>query len=187
MRLTIYPSCVFLDRDGVINEELYDYVKKKEDFRLLKDVGKAIKLLNENKILVIVISNQAGIGRGLYSKEIAEGINALMKEELAKRDAYLDAIYYCPHHPDDKCFCRKPEIGMFKEASSHFNFNLNNCIMIGDKIIDIEAGRKAGCKTGLVLTGYGKKMLEDRENWQFQPDFIADNLYEAVKLILNSL
>lgn len=181
----MYPSCVFLDRDGVINEELYDYVKRKEDFRLLKDVGRAIRLLNENKILVIVISNQGGIGKGLYTKETAEEINILMEEELAKDGAYLDAVYYCPHHPDDKCICRKPGIGMFLFASLRFGLNLNNCIMIGDKIEDIEAGKKAGCRSYLVLTGYGKKQLEDREHWQFQPDLIAPDLYSAAKLILD--
>jgi len=177
------PPCVFLDRDGVINEELYDYIKKKEDFRLIKDSAKAIRLLNENKVLVIVISNQGGIGRGLYSEDTLKEINSKMVEELKKEGARLDAIYYCPHHPDDKCRCRKPEIGMFKEASKHFNLNLKKCWMIGDKMIDISSGKKAGCKTILVLTGYGKRMLEDMENWNDKPDFIANNLHQAVNLI----
>lgn len=178
------PSCVFLDRDGVINEEVYDYIKKKEDFKLLPNVGRAIRLLNENKVLVIVVSNQAGVGKGLYSENTVEEINSLMKEKLAKEEAYLDAIYYCPHLPSDKCSCRKPESGMFKEASFNFNLNLENCVMIGDKMIDIEAGKMARCKTILVLTGYGKKMLEDKEHWNYKPDFITNNLYEAVNLIL---
>ncbi|HAW49432.1 TPA: D-glycero-beta-D-manno-heptose-1,7-bisphosphate 7-phosphatase [bacterium] len=178
------PSCVFIDRDGVINEELYDYVKKKEDFRLLPNVGKAIRLLNENNVLAIMISNQAGIGKGLYSEDTMEEINSLMKEKLANEGAYLDAIYYCPHHPDNGCFCRKPEPGMLEKAAHNFNLDLKNCIMIGDRIQDIEAGKRIGCKTILVLTGYGKKMLENKENWQYEPDFITDNLYEAVNLIL---
>ncbi|MEW6481466.1 MAG: D-glycero-beta-D-manno-heptose 1,7-bisphosphate 7-phosphatase [bacterium] len=179
------PPCVFLDRDGVINEELFDYVKKREDFKLLPDVGKAIRRLNENKILAIVISNQAGVGKGLYSIDEAEKINDLMKEELAKEGARLDAVYYCPHHPDDKCPCRKPEIGMFKKAFLDFGLKLEDCWMIGDKLQDIEAGKRANCKTILVLTGYGKKMLEEKDNWHCKPDFIANNLHQAINLILS--
>lgn len=180
------PESVFLDRDGVVNEELWDYVKYPSEFKLLPGSARAIRLLNEEGIPAIVVSNQGGVAKGYYAEEAVKQIHQLMQEQLERVRAHLDGIYYCPHHPEGKgvyrqdCCCRKPSPGMLKKAASDFNLNLKECWMIGDKMTDIEAGKKAGCKTILVLTGYGPRMLENRKNWNIQPDFIKKDLHEAV-------
>lgn len=180
------PKAVFLDRDGIINEEIWDYIKHPSEFRLLPRSPEAIRFLNENGIRAIVVSNQGGVAKGYCTEEVVREVHSLMEKELGKAGAHLDAIYYCPHHPEGTgiyrrdCNCRKPKIGMLEEAASSFNLELKDCWMIGDKMTDIEAGIKAGCKTILVLTGYGKKMLEDRQNWKVEPDLIKEDIYEAV-------
>jgi D-glycero-D-manno-heptose 1,7-bisphosphate phosphatase len=184
------PEAVFLDRDGVINREIFDYIKQKEEFRLISRSADAIRLLNQKGILAIVISNQAGVAKGYYTEERVSEIHSLMEERLAKRGVYLDRIYYCPHHPEGigayrkECYCRKPRPGMLKEAEREFGISLKECWMVGDRMMDIETGAVAGCKTALVLTGYGKGVLKERESWKVEPDIIAKDLYNAVKKIL---
>ncbi len=182
-------EAVFLDRDGILNEEHFEYIKNPSEFKLIPDSAKAIRLLNEKGILAIIVTNQGGIAKGYYTEETLIEINRFMEEELSRFGAHLDRIYYCPHHPEGvgiyriKCLCRKPNSGMLEEAARDFNLNLSNCWMIGDKISDIEAGKKAGCKTILVLTGYGQKMMEDRTGWKVEPDLIKRDLYEAIRSI----
>jgi D-glycero-D-manno-heptose 1,7-bisphosphate phosphatase len=113
-----------------------------------------------------------------------------MRSELSKHGVYIDGIYYCPHHPDGKgryrvnCGCRKPNPGMLLRAAEDFGLDLKRCWMIGDKLSDIEAGIRAGCKTILVLTGYGKRILKEKKDWKIEPHLIKKDLYEAVLTIL---
>jgi len=155
----------FLDRDGVICEENH-YISKPSQFRLLPKVGDAIRLLNEKGFKVVVITNQSGVARGYFTEKDLEQVHKKMKDDLCEKGAELDAIYFCPHHPDGKidvyrgdCGYRKPKPSMLELAAAKLNLDLKQSFMIGDKLDDIIAGTKAGCKTILVLTGCGKSEL----------------------------
>jgi D-glycero-D-manno-heptose 1,7-bisphosphate phosphatase len=175
---------VFLDRDGTINEEV-DYLDDPARLRLIPGAAEAIRLLNEAGIPAIVVSNQAGIGRGYFSAATVEAIHGRLAELLAKRDARLDAVYYCPHHPSEGCDCRKPEAGMLVRAAREFGIDLRRAFMVGDKASDLEAGQRIGCQTVLVLTGYGKQARESLNKCNFQPGhYIATDLRDAIKWIL---
>jgi D-glycero-D-manno-heptose 1,7-bisphosphate phosphatase len=157
VRLKINKNkAIFLDRDGVINKKIIgDYVKYWEEFEFLCGVKEAIKLLNQTNFKVIIITNQAGIGRGVMTEEQLKMIHQKMLDELETYGAKVDAIYYCPHHPDDNCNCRKPKTGMLKQADKDFNIDFKNSWLIGDEPKDIEAGRKMGCKTCMVTKDKG--------------------------------
>lgn len=180
---------VFLDRDGVITQEPPHYTYRLDQLKLIPRSAEAIRLLNENRFLVIVVSNQSGVARGYYREEDAILFNQAMKEKLEKDGAYIDAIYYCFHHPEAKikryrvdCNCRKPKPGMFKRAKKELNIDLKHSFLIGDKLSDIEAGKSAGCKTIMVRTGYGVQELKSRE---ITCDYAANDLYDAVEYILH--
>ena len=141
---------VFLDRDGTICKDVH-YMRRPEQFELLPGVVEGIKLLNELNLNVIVATNQSGVARRYFTEEDLKKIHEWMIEELSKRGAKIDAIYYCPHHPDDNCDCRKPKIGMLKKAEADFGLDLNKCFVVGDKGLDVETGKNAGCTSILIL------------------------------------
>jgi len=183
-------QAVFLDRDGVITQDPPNYAHRPDQLKLIPGSAEAIRILNENNFKVIVISNQSGVARGYYREKDVEIFNCAMKEELKKKNAYIDAIYYCPHHPDAKieaykvnCNCRKPKSGMLKRAEKELSINLKQSFMIGDKRTDIEAGKRAGCKTIMVLTGQGKEEMKKESN--IKPDYIVSNLFEGTMKILD--
>ncbi len=169
---------VFLDRDGTINKEI-NYLSKKEDMVILPKVTKAIRILNESRFLVIIITNQSGIARNYFFREALEDIHSHLMKELEKENARIDDILICPHHPDDGCECRKPKIGLLKDAARKYDIDIGSSYIVGDKFTDLKTGRNAGCRTVLVLTGYGNDEMENRDEWEFTPDFIARDLYEA--------
>jgi len=176
---------VFLDRDGVINENRdKDYVKGWDEFRFLPKTKDAIKALTDANWDIIVVSNQAGIGRGVMSAQSVEEINARMVEEIEKDGGRIKAVYYCPHTPDANCDCRKPKPGMLLRAAREFGVDLLNSYLIGDSLSDIQAAAKVGCKTILVKTGRGIDSLERREQWIVDPDYVVPNLLEAASLVL---
>jgi len=179
---------VFLDRDGVITQEPPCYAHKLSQLELLPKSADAIRLLNENGFLVVVACNQAGIAHGYYREEDAILFNQAMKDNLAREGARIDAVYYCPHHPQARieryrmnCNCRKPEPGMMIRAGKELNLDLKQSFMVGDKLSDIEAGKRAGCKTIMVRTGQGGEELKAK---QIECDYVADDLYNAVQHIL---
>lgn len=174
---------VFLDRDGTINEEV-EYLDDPEDLRLIPGAAEAIRLLNQARVPAIVVTNQAGVGRGYFSEARVEAIHQQLTKQLAAHGARLDAVYYCPHHPDEGCDCRKPNPGMLKRAAQEHGIDLGRSFAVGDKVSDLEAGRRAGCRTVLVLTGYGAEAQEVFKRGDFQPDFTARDLLEAVRWIL---
>jgi histidinol-phosphate phosphatase family protein len=174
---------VFLDRDGTINEEV-NYLSDPEDLRLIPGAAEAIRLLNDAGVPAIVVTNQAGVGRGYFSEARVKAIHEQLARQLARYGASLDAIYYCPHHPDEGCACRKPKPGMLKRAAEEHGIDLGRSFAIGDKVSDLEAGRRAGCRTVLVLTGYGTEAQEAFNRSDFQPDYIARDLLEAVRWIM---
>jgi len=173
-------KAVFLDRDGVINENPNGYIRHHKEFVFLPRVVDAFRKLYESEFKVIVITNQGGIGKGAYTKEDVDGIHNKMHALLNKDSIRIDGIYYCHHHPHDDCGCRKPRLGMLRKAMLDHEIDFKKSFFVGDKTSDIKAGKKAGCKTILVKTGYGGK--DNRHN--VKPDFVVSDLLDAVKTIL---
>jgi len=169
---------VFLDRDGTICRDVH-YMRRPEQFELLPGVAEGIKLLNELGVKVIVATNQSGVARGYFTEADLEKIHDRMIDELAKRGARIDAIYYCPHHPDDNCGCRKPKIGMLEQAARDLDLDLSKCFIIGDKKLDIETGRNAECTSILIPTHETEPGIE--------ADFVMKNLHKAAKLIARKI
>jgi len=180
-------KAVFLDRDGVIIEDA-GYVGEIERVKFIPGAGQAIRLLNENGFKVIIITNQAGVARGYFSEEAVEEINTYVQETLAKEGALIDKTYYCPHHKEGvieeyrkDCYYRKPSPGMIEEAVRDFHIDLKRSFLIGDKGSDIEAGRRAGCKTILLA---GENTQESAAGSEVVSDYTASNLFEAVKWLM---
>lgn len=172
--------CVFLDRDGVINKKAPegDYIKSWGEFEFLPGVKEAIRKLNGQGFLAIIISNQRGIAKGVMTEDDLEEINTKMGEELRKETAAIDGIYYCPHDIEDYCGCRKPEPGLLLRAAREHDIDLGRSWMIGDSESDIEAGKRAGCKTILIGSSplnYSPKGIE--------PDLLANSLTAAVEIL----
>ena len=169
---------IFLDRDGTLVEEV-NFLHRVEDLRFFDFTDEAVTLLKENGFLIVVVTNQSGIGRNIYDEAAMHGIHEKIQSDLT---ANLDAFYFCPHLPEEGCACRKPGVGMIKKALEEFDIDPDRSWMIGDKALDIMAGKNAGIKTALVLTGYGEKEIEKLTTL---PDLIAENLLDAVKDIIS--
>jgi D-glycero-D-manno-heptose 1,7-bisphosphate phosphatase len=168
---------VFLDRDGTLIEEV-NFLHRVEDLRLFDFTDEAVRLLKEFGFFVIVLTNQSGIDRRIYTEGEMHLIHDAIQERLSLK---LDKFYFCPHLPDAGCRCRKPALGMIEDALHDFDIDMENSWMIGDKEIDVQLAQNAGIKSALVLTGYGE---EDRHKLRKRPDIIAANLLEAVKKII---
>lgn len=141
---------VFLDRDGVINKKRDDYVKNINEFVMLGDSSKAIKLLNDENYLVIVITNQSAINRGLLTHEELSEIHKVMSQELEKNNARVDAIYYCPHRPDENCQCRKPRTELIERAVREHSVSIDQSWFVGDSESDIMAAKNIGLRSILM-------------------------------------
>lgn len=175
---------IFLDRDGVINKNprYGDFIEKASQFKFLANVKKAIKLLNDAGFDIFVISNQAGVAKGLFTKTDLKRIDNKMLKGINTSGGKLKGIYYCIHHPDANCECRKPKTGLMKKAVGKKKIDLKNAFFIGDTERDAIAGEAFGVKTIAVLSGYAK--TKDIKKWKVKPDYIAKNLYDAVKRIV---
>ena len=188
---------VFLDRDGVITElpsykqgEEVEFILSKGQIKFVPKSIEGIRIFNEYKIPVILITNQPQIARGLSTIEKVEDINEEIIKLLKENNAIIKAIYYCPHHPTKginkykiNCECRKPKPGLISKAAKDHNIILEKSYMVGDKISDIKAGKLAGCKTIGVKTGYA---CNDSFN-DAKPDIMVENLFEAAKIITNKI
>lgn len=139
-------KAVFLDRDGVINEDS-GYVSKISDFKFINGVFEALRGFKELGYLLIIVTNQSGISRGFYTLKDFENLNKFMLDEFTKNGVFIDKVYFCPHSPEENCECRKPKAGMILQGLKEFDINPQNSILIGDKISDIEAANAAnlGC------------------------------------------
>ncbi len=185
-------NAVFIDRDGVINREV-DHLRDENQVVLLPNVGEAIKRVNALNIPVIIVTNQSAVARGFITEPQLHNIHKSLLGLLSATGAFIDRIYYCPHHPEIgsrdykiRCACRKPKDGMLIKAAEEFNIKLSNSTMIGDSISDLQAAWNAGCKSILVLTGHGQKtqqMLEHEEN---KPDYIANDLSDAIDWVISA-
>jgi D-glycero-D-manno-heptose 1,7-bisphosphate phosphatase len=182
---------VFLDRDGTVAEEV-GYVNHLSRFRLYPWSAEAIRRINQAGLAAVVVTNQAGVARGYFPEELIRQVNAKMVEELAGAGAKLDAVYYCAHHPEvgappyrQCCRCRKPEPGMIEQAVRDLNLELAGSVVVGDRYLEVEMAHRLGLRGALVLTGYGRGELEYmRGGWPRDPDWVAENLLEAVEKIL---
>jgi D-glycero-D-manno-heptose 1,7-bisphosphate phosphatase len=171
------PKAVFLDRDGTINVNDPTYLHKIEDFKFTPNAIEALKKLSQSDYKIIVITNQSGIGRGYFKEEDLKKLYRWMLQELKKKGIRIDKIYYCPHLPKDNCSCRKPKPGMIFKAVGKFGINLSQSWIIGDDDRDIMLGREVNAKTIKL----GEKMPE---RLKLEPNYYADNLLEAVNIIL---
>jgi D-glycero-D-manno-heptose 1,7-bisphosphate phosphatase len=184
---------VFIDRDGTISEEV-GYINHPSRFRVFPYSAAAIKLLNDNGWLAIVVTNQAGVARGYFAEDMIKTVHEALAEEMAAGDARIDAIYYCAHHPSVgeppyrlDCECRKPKPGLIRRAAEEFEIDLAGSWMIGDRYSDMELARNAGVNSAFVMSGYGRGEWEhQRQNWIDQPDVTASHLLEAVKRIIEA-
>lgn len=182
-------KAVFLDRDGVINKYPGDfqYVTSWQAFQFLPGVKPALKKLSAAGFEIFIISNQAGVSKGVYSQADLDLITSNMLKELDKEDINITAVYYCTHRSEDNCACRKPKTGLIDMAiskikESGLDLDFGSSYFIGDTIRDIETGKSAGLKTILVFSG--KEKPENRKDWQILPDLVARDLSEAVEKII---
>jgi len=173
-------AAVFVDRDGTIAKD-NGYCARPEDLHLFPESGSAIKLLKDIGFKVIVVTNQSGIGRGLFSESDLTRIHNKMHTKLEEAGAFLDDVYFCPHHPDEGCFCRKPRPGMLLEASQQHIVDLSRSVVVGDKWSDMNLGWAAGCRTIYVSNeqGQGLDVTTGRV-----PDAVVPNIFEAAHTIL---
>ena len=185
-------AAVFIDRDGCINEDI-GYVSRPADLVVYPWAAEAIRLVNESGMKAIVITNQSGIARGIYTEDTLRRIHERLRCELADQGARVDAIYYCPHHPrigDTRyrrlCDCRKPQPGMLLQAAREHGVDLRQSFVIGDKSSDVNLAANAGATGVLVMTGYGRETYRDPERWPCNPAFVAEDLLGAVRLILDT-
>jgi D-glycero-D-manno-heptose 1,7-bisphosphate phosphatase len=170
---------VFIDRDGTLIEEV-NYLSRVEDLRFFSFTVEAVRLLKENGFLVIVVTNQSGIGRGIYDEEAMHAIHSRIQADLIEK---IDAFYFCPHLPDEGCACRKPGLGMIEAACRDFEIDLEGSWVVGDKVLDVQTGINAGLKTALVLTGHGNN---ERKKLTGDPHIVTEDLLAAAREILNS-
>jgi len=184
---------VFLDRDGTLNEES-NYVRTPDELHVIEGAGAALARLNNRGLITCVISNQSGVARGFLTEEGLTPIHIKLEQELARGGGKIDRIYYCPHHPTDglppynvPCDCRKPKIGMLERAVAEVGVDLSQSFLVGDSVVDMQAGNAANAKTILVLTGYGASAREHCTSNGIHIDHIAPTVVEAVDFILNNL
>jgi D-glycero-D-manno-heptose 1,7-bisphosphate phosphatase len=188
-------KAIFLDKDGVLIEETGNTVYKKEDMKVLAGVKEALKELKKRNYLLIVVTNQSAVARGLISEKNVKDMNDFLNQNL---DNLIDSFYYCPHHPEMhndvplyakkyriKCNCRKPLPGMILNAAKDFDIDLKKSYMIGDMISDIIAGKSAGCKTILVESVNTGKLIKSHINMDLniKPDFYSKSLLESLRYI----
>lgn len=182
---------VFLDRDGCVNVE-DDHIRSIEQFRLYPDTLESIRKLNRAGFLIVIITNQSGVARGYMTEELVGQVHKLMLTWFDEADVRIDAVEYCPHHPDGavdkysiKCDCRKPAPGMLKRAAARLDIDFSRSYVVGDKISDIELGPVTGAKAIMVKTGFGEREAgKIRNSDHLAPDFIADGIKDAVDWIL---
>ncbi|OGP86962.1 MAG: D,D-heptose 1,7-bisphosphate phosphatase [Deltaproteobacteria bacterium RBG_13_65_10] len=182
---------VFIDRDGTLNEEV-GYVNHPDRLRLLPRSAEAVRLLNEAGLAAVLVTNQSGVARGYFPEKLVQALNAKVERFLAAEGARLDAIYYCPHHPEVgppeyriDCDCRKPRTGMLDRGARELGLDLGRSYMVGDSLRDVECAQNAGALAILVLTGYGKGELEYHpKRDRVIPDHTAADLLDAAAWIV---
>lgn len=173
---------IMVDRDGVINQDSDAYIKSPEEWEPIPGSLEALAMFHENGYKVVVITNQSGLGRGLYNRDTLARIHEKMHRLVEDAGGQIDGIYFCPHGPDDGCDCRKPKPGLLKNFAIDKQVVLENVPFIGDTLKDIEAAIAVGAKPILVKTGKGQKTLADNPSIDAP---VFENLYDAAKSIVS--
>jgi D-glycero-D-manno-heptose 1,7-bisphosphate phosphatase len=181
--MSIGERVVFIDRDGVINQYPGDghYVSSVKEFKFIPGSLEGIRKLYEKGFKVVVISNQSGVAKGLYDCQELEKINKKIRRELKRNRVELSGIYYCPHNPEDNCSCRKPKTGLLTQAISELKIKPMISLFVGDSFKDMNTAIAFGAKPVLVLSG--REKISNRSKWEFEPDYIFDNLLLAAHYI----
>jgi D-glycero-D-manno-heptose 1,7-bisphosphate phosphatase len=174
---------VVLDRDGTMIEEC-GYLAWPDQVKLIPGAAAALRKMTDMGLGLAVITNQSAVGRGLFGEDRLKEIHDRFFQMLAAEGVHLDGLYYCPHKPEDECWCRKPSMGLMQKAAEELGFDLRTCFVIGDKMTDIEMGRQAGAVTFLVRTGYGAQVALDQALFV---DYIVADLAEAAETIATLL
>ncbi|HTI86464.1 MAG TPA: D-glycero-beta-D-manno-heptose 1,7-bisphosphate 7-phosphatase [Alphaproteobacteria bacterium] len=185
---------IFVDRDGVVLE-MVDYLNRVDQVALAPGVAEAIRAINDAGVPLVIVTNQSAIARGMLTEAGLETIHARMKELLAAAGARIDAIYYCPHHPEAgesayrrDCECRKPKPGMLREAANDLGLDLSRSVMVGDHATDIEAGANAGvAQAMLVLTGHGQMSAAALRNAGLSPSATFADGATALRAALDAV
>ncbi|WP_320172794.1 D-glycero-beta-D-manno-heptose 1,7-bisphosphate 7-phosphatase [Maridesulfovibrio sp.] len=173
---------ILLDRDGTIIEDKH-YLCDPDEVELCFNASEGLKAMQDAGFGLIVVTNQSGIGRGYYAESDMKAVNDRMAKLLAVHGIKINAVYFCPHAPDQECDCRKPAPGMFDQAIADFGMNPEECFVIGDKICDVELGMARNAKSILVRTGKG---LKEEPKCVGKADYIADDLLDAAEFIKRS-
>jgi len=174
---------VFFDRDGTLNPDP-GYIGRPEDFELHPGVGAALSRLNRAGARLILVTNQSGIARGMFTLADLQAIHDKLRDLLALHGARFDAIYHCPHHPDESCICRKPAIGMAERAIAEFALNRSRMYLVGDQASDIEMAKRLAARSIFVTTGHGsRETLAALSEQGLKPDYVANCLDTAVDWI----
>ena len=178
---------VFLDRDGVINQDSEDYIKNPSEFHFIPRSPEAVALLNRHGFEVIVITNQSLIGRKMADLPTLEAIFDKMKTGIEQAGGRIRDIFFCPHAPEEGCDCRKPKPGLIFKAAQVHGIDPAEAVMVGDSAKDIECGRNAGCgRTCLVATGNGQNALKDLNQKGMSPDYLGTDLYDVAEWIIKN-
>jgi len=188
-------TAVFLDRDGTINEEV-GYLDSIDKLKLFANTAEAIRMINGSGMKAVVITNQSGIAKGYFNEEFVETVHTRIQQILKAKGAFIDAFYYCPHHPTEglgtyqqSCACRKPEAGLLIAAAQDMDIDLARSYVVGDMVKDIQVASRVGAKGILVKTGYGLNTIEKDLTLDSteisRPNYIAEDILDAVKWIMN--
>lgn len=173
---------IFLDRDGVIIKNRADYVRRWDDVEIFPQALDALARLRHWPGKIVIVTNQSVVGRGLISLQEAQGINRRLLREIEAAGGRIDAVYMCPHAPDDNCACRKPRPGMLTQAARDLQIDLTQSIMIGDALTDLAAGRAAGVReVALVRTGHGQEQAASPAANEMEPFAVYNTLSDALQ------
>lgn len=178
---------IFIDRDGVINKDPggwteHQYVTELKDFHFIPGALEALKLLHQNRMQVIIVSNQAGVGKGHFTNRRLEEINCMMLAEIKNHGGKICETYYCIHRNEDNCNCRKPKPGMIEAAIRKHGISPRDTYIIGDSKVDVLAGQSAGLSTIFVISG--KTSMDEMRRWDVKPDYVFKDLLEAAKWVI---
>lgn len=186
-------TAVFLDRDGTLNVEV-DYLRTPEALVMIEGAAAAVRRLNDAGLITCVISNQSGVARGYLTEADLVPIHAKLRAELARAGASVNSVYYCPHHAAEgrppyniDCRCRKPKPGMLLDAAREFPIDLRRSFVVGDSVVDMQAGNAVGARTILVQTGYGPASVRTCKEQNVPVDFVAKSIIEATEFILQNV
>ena len=174
--------CVFMDRDGVFNQENDAYIKSPDDLIIFPNAGESVRRLTEAGYLVVIISNQSGVARGLFTEQDLTNVQGKLVQAIQLAGGTINALYHCPHLPDAGCSCRKPKPGMILQAAEEHDIDLPSSYMVGDRSTDIQCGFNAGVTTVLVLTGKHEWVVMEDE--PIDPICTAKDISAAVDWIL---